>query len=147
MAETLERLIEQQADLAVTETVVMEVLAGATTTEAFLGARARFLGLPVLKLEGLADFEEAARLYRLCRAAGETLRSHLDCLVAVPTMRHGASLLQNDRDFTTIARHTALKLEPLDDPRPSGNGRHVRERKASWRKRKARPSRGRASAS
>ncbi|MBI2324351.1 MAG: PIN domain nuclease [Chloroflexi bacterium] len=135
VASALERLIEAEADLAVTETVLMEVLAGASSADTFARVRAELISRPILRLEGVVDFEEAARIYRVCRAAGQTLRSHLDCLVAVPTIRHGASLLQNDRDFETIARHTTLKLEPLRaEPELSETARSY------GRPRRARPS-------
>ena len=113
VASTLEHLIEVQADVAITETILMEVLAGASPGEALTRIRAELISRPILRLEGLADFEEAARIYRTCRSAGHTLRSQLDCLIAVPVIRHGASLLHSDRDFETIARHTSLKLERL----------------------------------
>lgn len=107
---TLEGLIAEGADLAVTEPVLMEVLAGAPTPEALARAREQLVALPILQIEGLADFEQAADIYRMCRAAGETVRSQIDCLIAVPAIRHGATLLHNDRDFEVIARHTKLKL-------------------------------------
>ena len=110
VASRLERLIEVQADVAITETILMEVLAGATS-EALARIRAELIARPILRLEGLADFEEAAQIYRTCRSAGHTLRSQLDCLIAVPVIRHGASLLHNDRDFETIARYSTLKLD------------------------------------
>jgi predicted nucleic acid-binding protein len=114
VASTLEHLIDVQADVAITETILMEVLAGATPGEALARIRAELIARPILRLEGLADFEEAAQIYRTCRSAGHTLRNQLDCLIAVPVIRHGASLLHNDGDFETIARHTALKLERLE---------------------------------
>lgn len=113
VASTLEHLIEVQADVAITETILMEVLAGASPGEALARIRAELIARPILRLEGLADFEEAALIYRTCRSAGHTLRNQLDCLIAVPVIRHGASLLHNDGDFETIARHTALKVERL----------------------------------
>ena len=97
--------------VAITETILMEVLAGATAGEALARIRAELIARPILRLEGLADFEEAAQIYRTCRSAGHTLRSQLDCLIAVPVIRHGASLLHNDRDFETIARYSTLKLD------------------------------------
>lgn len=113
VASTLEHLIEVQADVAITETILMEVLAGATPGEALARIRAELIARPILRLEGLADFEEAAQIYRTCRSAGHTLRNQLDCLIAVPVIRHGASLLHNDGDFETIAQHTSLKLQRL----------------------------------
>ena len=99
---TLKAHIGRGAELATTEAVLMEV---------FAGAASQLVALPILRLEGLADFEEAALIYRTCRAAGQAIRSHVDCLIAVPVIRHGASLLHNDRDFETIARYRPLKLE------------------------------------
>lgn len=109
---TLKRLLEEDAELAVTEIVVMELLAGAVSASQLRELRSRLIAFPILPLEGLADLEEASLLYRLCRAAGETLRSLTDCLIAVPTMRAGATLLHNDVDFDVLARHTGLETHP-----------------------------------
>ncbi len=108
----LRRLIEEGEELAVTEVVVMEVLAGARSSEHAVQLRARLLAFPLLRLRSLEGFDAAATLYRNCRAAGETVRELSDCLVAVPTIEAGATLLQADRDFEILARHTPLQLEP-----------------------------------
>lgn len=113
VANTLAQLLERDPDVAVTEIVVMELLAGVRPGDSVRELRSRLLAFPVLRLEGLADFEEAAEIYRSCRAAGETIRSMTDCLIAVPTIRAGAELLHNDSDFETIARHSGLKLRPV----------------------------------
>ena len=112
-ATALKALIGRGAELATTEAVLMEVFAGAVSAADLARIRSQLVALPILRLEGLADFEEAALIYRTCRAAGNSIRSHVDCLIAVPVIRHGASLLHNDRDFDTIARHTSLKLEQV----------------------------------
>jgi len=36
-----------------------------------------------------------------------------DCLVAVPAIEAGATVLAADRDFEILARHTPLRLEPI----------------------------------
>lgn len=123
----LRDLLERRADLAITEVVLMEVLAGRRTGDHVEQTRAQLIALPLLRLDGLADFEEAAAIYRACRDSGHTIRSQLDLLIAVPVIRHGASLLHNDRDFEVIARHSSLKLEPLGPTRQSGE-HDVRER-------------------
>jgi predicted nucleic acid-binding protein len=109
----LRRLIADGGRLAVTEIVVMELLAGARSQYHAEELRAHLLSFPVLRLRGLDGFDAAAALYRACRAAGETVREMSDCLVAVPTIEAGATLLQADRDFEVLARHTPLKLEPV----------------------------------
>lgn len=109
---TLTGLIEEGENVAVTEVVVMELLAGGRERAALRELRSRLLAFPILRLEGLGDFEEAARIYRLCAARGRTIASQMDCLVAVPAIRAGASLLHNDTDFETIASVTTLRVEP-----------------------------------
>jgi predicted nucleic acid-binding protein len=106
----LRKLIADEGDLATTEVVVMELLAGAADAEGVMRLR-RFLGrLELLPVEGLADYEAAAELYRRCRAGGETVRKLTDCLVAVVALRHGAALLHRDQDFEVLARHTPLRV-------------------------------------
>ena len=110
VAVRLRVLIERDEEVALTEVILTELLAGAQSGAGARELRSRLLAFTVLPLEGLGDFEEAALIYRACRDAGETLRSLSDCLIAVPVIRAGASLLHNDADFVTIARHAPLKL-------------------------------------
>ncbi len=132
VAATLKALIAARRDLAITDAILMELLAGVTSTEALARVRGQIVGLPILQLEGLADFEEAARIYRSCRAAGYTLRNQIDCLITVLAIRHDATLLHNDHDFDVIARHSALKLQTL---KAADGGREVRESQGKWRTR------------
>lgn len=105
----LRELIDSEADLAVTEVVVMELLGGAGAGRVNL--RDRLLAYPLLPLQGLKDYEAAASIYDRCRRAGDTLKhGYMDCLIAVPALRTGASLLHDDADFEVIARHTDLEL-------------------------------------
>jgi predicted nucleic acid-binding protein len=107
---TLRRLLEEGTDVAVTEVVVMELLAGVRTPHRLAALRDRLLAFPLLRLRGLADYEQAAAIYRSCRRGGETVRSLADCLVAVPAIREDVELLASDEDFEAIARHTELRL-------------------------------------
>jgi predicted nucleic acid-binding protein len=111
---TLRRLIEEDAELAVTEVVVMEVLSGARSPSHLNELRNALLAYPVLPLHGLAGLEEAAELYRACRLAGEVV-PHPDCLVAASVIRADATVLSADRDFEALARHTSLRLQATDD--------------------------------
>jgi predicted nucleic acid-binding protein len=96
----------RRAPVALTEVILMELLAGTRRPREVAGLR-RF---ELLRLEGLRDFQHAAALYRTCRAAGETVRNMLDCLVAIPAIRAGAPVLHADRDFDVFARHTPLEV-------------------------------------
>lgn len=57
-----------------------------------------------------SDYIEAARIYRLCRAKGFTIRSTIDCLIAQLCLRDGMALLTKDRDFKAIADCLPLQL-------------------------------------
>jgi len=106
----LRELIDGDAELATTEVVHLELLAGAADAEHVTRLR-RFLGrFELLPFEGLADYEAAADLYRRCRAGGETVRKLEDCLIAVVALRHDATLLHRDHDFDVIARHAPLRV-------------------------------------
>ena len=109
----LHRALQDRQRIAITEPVVMELLAGASTIHELRATRARLLALPMLRVEGLDTYEGAAAVWRACRAAGEQVRNTIDCLIAAVAIREGASVLHGDRDFDVIARHTPLRIEPV----------------------------------
>ncbi len=88
----------------------MEVLAGAGD-EAHAVALRRLVGecefVPTI---GLDDFEQGAVLYRECRRAGQTIRALNDCLIAAIAIRTRLDVLQADRNFDTLARHSTLRI-------------------------------------
>ena len=106
----LHSAFEEGAELASTDAVVMEVLGGARDEEEWEQLRRLLLGQEFLATKGLADYERAADLYRVCRVAGETVRSFGDCLIAVVAIRNDAEVLSADTDFAVIARHSPLRL-------------------------------------
>jgi predicted nucleic acid-binding protein len=89
--------------------IVQEVLQGFRDEAAFRMARDAMLALPCVESPLRQEcFEEAAGLYRSARRAGVTLRSSVDCLIAVCAIRHGLTVLHRDRDFPALA-----SLSPL----------------------------------
>jgi predicted nucleic acid-binding protein len=104
--------LQNPEDLAWTDVVAMEVLAGARNEAHRDRLRRLLYGLCFLGIDGPADYESAAELYRLCRRGGETPRKLADCLIAVVAMRNDAELLCVDADFHVIARHAPLRLSP-----------------------------------
>jgi predicted nucleic acid-binding protein len=110
---TLKHHLAQRSPIATTEVVLMELLAGTRSRGEHSRLRTRLVVFPQLTLRGLPDFEQAAELYRMCRRKGETVRKLIDCLIAVVAIRAGATVLHNDRDFETLARHTRLRIEPF----------------------------------
>ena len=112
--QALRRALRDPHELAVTEVVVMELLAGARSPRHLRDLRSLLLVPRLLRLRGLDAYEHAAELYRRCRAGGETVRKLTDCLVAVPAIEAGAPVLHADRDFDVLARHTRLEVVSPD---------------------------------
>lgn len=100
-----------RTSLATTEVVVMEVLAGAHSPTHLHGLRRLLTGCRLLPLQGLADYEDAAALYRSCRSQGVTIRRLTDCLIAALAIRCAVPILHADRDFDLIAGCTSLQIE------------------------------------
>ena len=97
-------------EVATTEPVLMEVLAGATS-EARRAELDRLLrSFRWLPCDPVADFAGAAKLFRACRASGITPRSLIDCMIANIALRTGSQLLAADRDFQEMTRVVPLRL-------------------------------------
>jgi predicted nucleic acid-binding protein len=107
------RALSEDVDVVTTGIVVMELLAGETSETDVAATRSLLLEYPLVPVHAAHDFEHAAKIYRSCRAAGDTVRQLTDCLIAVAAIKAGASLLHADRDFDTIARHSDLRIELL----------------------------------
>ena len=94
--------------------VMQEVLQGIDDEAAFHVAVAAFADIPILENPLTRDvFDDAVRLYRNARRSAITVRSSVDCLIAVCALRHDATVLHVDRDFTHLARITGLKVQRL----------------------------------
>ena len=90
--------------------VMQEVLQGFRDDRAFRVARDAMQALPIVEAPlGMVVFEQAVDLYRLARRAGATVRSSVDCLIAVCAVRNDLTLLHHDRDFDELARVAPLR--------------------------------------
>ena len=107
----LTELIDVGGPLAVTDPVVMGVLAGARSDERAADLLRLLLRFDLLRFDGVADFHAAARIYRSCRRAGVTPRGLVDCMVASVALRHRATLLAHDADTTRIAEVVGIEMD------------------------------------
>lgn len=104
-------LLDREAPAHTTDVVVMELLAGARDDDHRDRLRRLLARCEHVPVDGLADFEAAAELYRACRAAGETVRALTDCLIAAVALRASLPVLHAERDFDVLARHVGLRAE------------------------------------
>jgi predicted nucleic acid-binding protein len=108
----LTELVESDGPVAVTEPVVMEVLAGARDDRRETDLRRLLLRFELLGFEAVSDFEAAARIYRRCRAAGVTPRGMVDCMIAAVAWRRQATLLAHDLDIGRVAGVIGIEIDP-----------------------------------
>lgn len=109
----LTALIADDGPIAVTEPVVMEVLAGARSDARERDLRRLLLRHHLHPLDPAADFEAAARIYWTCRQRGVTPRGLTDCLVAAVAWRYDADLLAQDVDLDRVAAVIGIRMDPL----------------------------------
>lgn len=107
----LTELIEGDGQVAVTEPVVMEVLAGARDDKRETELRQLLLRFDLLRFDPVVDFEGAARIYRRCRRAGVTPRGIVDCMIVSVALRHRATLLADDSDMTQVAEVVGIAMD------------------------------------
>ena len=107
----LTTLIAAGGPVAVTEPVIMQVLAGARSDRRESDLRRLLLRFQLLPFDVVADFDGAARLYRNCRRAGVTPRGMVDCMIAAVALRRAATLLSHDSDMGRLAAVTGIALD------------------------------------
>lgn len=104
-------LIENDGPIAVTQPVVMEVVAGARDDRRETDLRRLLVRFELLSFDAVADFDGAVRIYRRCRAAGVTPRGMVDCMIASVAWRREATLLAHDADMDRVARVIGIELD------------------------------------
>lgn len=98
----VEQLAQRPTEIATTQPILLEVLAGASPRD--VRRIERVLGsFLVLDVDVALDFNQALDLYRAVRVSGHTVRSLSDCLIASVALRRGAELVHKDADFDRIA--------------------------------------------
>ena len=106
-------LRDEHEEIATTGIVFQEVLQGIRDPAKYERMREVLWSALILEPRELSTYEVAAQLYRTARAAGFTIRSSNDCLIAAIALEHGALLVHNDRDFLALAQvEPALMVYP-----------------------------------
>ena len=107
----LSELIAASDEVAVTEPVVMEVLAGARDDRREADLRRLLRRFELLSFDAVADFDGAVRIYRRCRTVGITPRGMIDCMIASVAWRLEATLLAHDTDMARVARVVGIQID------------------------------------
>lgn len=107
---TVEQLIKNEAECAIADIMLTELLQGIRNDREFRQIRDSLLTFPVLSVKSSQSYIHAAEIYRKCRKSGLTIRSTVDLIISQIALDHHATLLHNDRDFVAIASVAPLKL-------------------------------------
>lgn len=98
----LHQLLEGEDDLCTCGVVVAEVFQGLRREPGRDELASLFHELTLLEPKGLDLYLRAAEVYRELRRQGYTVRSTIDCMIAVLADEGGCHILARDRDLETI---------------------------------------------
>ena len=105
----LEQSILDNEDLALCGIILTGILQGIADDTSYRRVQ-RYLSPLIMLPMPETVFVRAATIYRKLRKNGITIRKSNDCIIAATALEHQCRLLHNDRDFTPIAEHFALKI-------------------------------------
>jgi len=103
-------LLAGEDDVCTCGVVVAEVFQGLRKGAADEEIASLFREMTFLEPSGIADYFRAADLYRALRRRGVTVRSTIDCLVAILAEENGCRILARDRNLTAILSSGLVKV-------------------------------------
>ncbi len=106
---TLERLIQENDNLALCGIIMTEILQGIADDKSHRQVQRYLDPLLMLPMHPSA-FIKAADIYQKLRKKGITIRKTNDCIIAATALEHRCQLLHNDKDFFPIGDHFPLKI-------------------------------------
>lgn len=118
--QALRDLFDSDHQICTCGVVVSEVFQGFRLVGTKVRLSELFLDLTFLEPSGIELYLRAADLYRALRQRGRTIRSTIDCLIAVIAEQNGCAVLARDRDLSMIVDSRFLRLDRWPpEPPPS----------------------------
>ena len=108
--EALDKIFEFVLKGYTCPTIFQEVLQGIKDDENYLAVKESIMRFSFLQLDSYFVTEEAAKMYRMLRKKGITIRKPNDCIIAFYAIHFNLKLVHHDSDFDKIAKHTKLKI-------------------------------------
>jgi predicted nucleic acid-binding protein len=100
--EAVARLLGGDDDVCTCGVVVAEVLQGLRRDRSRQQIEDLFAEMTFLEAIGISPYVRAAALYRSLRKRGITVRSTIDCLIAILAEENECAVLARDRDLAAI---------------------------------------------
>lgn len=91
--------------------VVAEVFQGLRRDATRKAIERSFRAMPFIEPEGPDIYLRAAEVYRRLRERGVTIRSTIDCIIAVMAEEGGCALLSRDRDLDALLASGLVKVK------------------------------------
>jgi predicted nucleic acid-binding protein len=110
-AEALAALLEGDDDVCSCGVVVAEVLQGLRQEKGRREVERLLRDLTFLDALGPEPYIKAAALFRALRQRGRTVRSTIDCLVAILAAENGCFVLAKDRDLSLILESGLVRAQ------------------------------------
>lgn len=110
-SQAVAELIAGDDEVCTCGVVIAEVFQGLRKDKERSRLAELFRDLVLLEPAGADPYFRSADVYRSLRERGVTIRSTIDCLIAVLAKENGCSLLARDRDMDRILDSGILELE------------------------------------
>jgi predicted nucleic acid-binding protein len=107
----LRALVTSEHEVCTCGVVVAEVFQGLRRDKGRRELEDLFRDLTFLEPAGIDSGFRAAEIYRSLRKRGKTIRSTIDCLIAVLAEENACHVLARDRDLVTILASGLLPVE------------------------------------
>jgi predicted nucleic acid-binding protein len=103
-------ILEKKIPYGIHNVIYLEVLQGSRTDKDFKALKTYLETQTFYDVRnGHESYAEAAHMFMALRRKGVTVRSTIDCLIALVAMENDLFLLHNDEDFARISDHFPLK--------------------------------------
>ena len=103
--QTLTDYIENDNPVFVCPTILQEILQGIRSEKQYIEVKDYLLCLNILNDDSLETALGAAKIYRMLRKKGITIRKSNDCIIAQYAIKYSIQILHKDRDFDLILEH------------------------------------------
>ena len=104
-------LLKGDDDVCTCGVIVAEVFQGLRQSKAYGELVSLFSQMAFLEPSGIATYFRTAELHRALRRRGITVRSTIDCLIAILAADNGCRILARDRDIAAIVSSGLTKLQ------------------------------------